>query len=377
MGQEQKEYTWSLIAKKLMNEASTEELKELEEILRQNPELHYPLQTITDLWNTDTRQDAAQAEQAFLRHLSRMEELHTQYTAHNDPIVHEDSHRFSFVRRNGRRIFAMAAALAGLTLVAVWLYPQHSKQALSGNTATLALRNNSVNTNNGSRTHLTFPDGTKVWLNSGSRIDYEKESDSSVREVNLTGEAFFDVAPNANKPFIIHTTKIDIRVLGTAFNVKSYPADKTTEATLVKGSIEVSIKNRPDHKIILKPNEKIVIDNDTPVGVRPRTHRDKGPAPDIKISQPNYEPRSGLLIETSWVENKLIFRDMEFRELARQMERWYGIFIHFNDPKLEELHFTGIFDKETVRQALEALKLTGDIHSFNYTINGNEVLIHD
>ncbi len=76
------------------------------------------------------------------------------------------------------------------------------------------------------------------------------------------GEAFFDVAHNAERPFVIHTARIDIKVLGTRFNVKSYPTDKTTEATLLRGSIEVSIKDRPNETIILKPDEKLVVAND-------------------------------------------------------------------------------------------------------------------
>src|SRR5437588_18774 len=83
-------------------------------------------------------------------------------------------------------------------------------------------------TQNGSRTNLVLPDGTRVWLNAGSRITYDKNYGITLREVGLTGEAFFDVAHNSGKPFVIHTARIDIKVLGTRFNVKSYPLDKTT-----------------------------------------------------------------------------------------------------------------------------------------------------
>ena len=114
----------------------------------------------------------------------------------------------------------------------------------------------------GSRTHLTLPDGTMVWLNAGSRLSYGKNYNTATREVNLTGEAFFDVAHNTQKPFLIHTARIDVQVLGTSFNVKSYPTDRTTEATLIRGSIEVSIKDRPSEKIILRPDEKLVVAND-------------------------------------------------------------------------------------------------------------------
>src|SRR4030095_8935268 len=82
--------------------------------------------------------------------------------------------------------------------------------------------------------------------------------------VSLNGEAYFDVTKNPEKPFIIHTKKMDIKVLGTVFNVRSYSDEKITEAALIKGSIEVTLKDRKDQKIILKPNEKIIIPNEEP-----------------------------------------------------------------------------------------------------------------
>ena len=85
-----------------------------------------------------------------------------------------------------------------------------------------------------------------------------------LREVTLNGEAYFDVTKNAEKPFIIHTKKMDVKVIGTAFNVRSYSDEKTAEASLIRGSIEVTLKDRKDQKIILKPNEKISIATDEP-----------------------------------------------------------------------------------------------------------------
>src|SRR4030095_9403678 len=123
----------------------------------------------------------------------------------------------------------------------------------------------SVATKNGNRTKIVLPDGSQVWLNAGSNLDYNNLNfNKDVREVSLNGEAYFDVAKNAGKPFIIHTKKMDIKVLGTTFNVRSYSDEKITEAALIKGSIEVTLKDRKDQKIILKPNEKIIIPNEEP-----------------------------------------------------------------------------------------------------------------
>ena len=88
---------------------------------------------------------------------------------------------------------------------------------------------------------------------------YDSLYGNNLREVTLSGEAYFDVVKNPKKPFIIHTGKINIKVLGTIFNVKSYPGEKTIETSLIKGSIEVSFPSTPSKKIILKPNQKLVI----------------------------------------------------------------------------------------------------------------------
>jgi ferric-dicitrate binding protein FerR (iron transport regulator) len=103
-------------------------------------------------------------------------------------------------------------------------------------------------------------------------------------------------------------------------------------------------------------------------------HRRKIDESLVVISKPTYEHNSGAIIETSWIDNKLIFQDEAFSDLARKMERWYGITIRFDGTGKEDLRFTGTFEKETIQQALDALKLTGN---FNYSIDGTQITIHD
>jgi ferric-dicitrate binding protein FerR (iron transport regulator) len=377
MGKELKRYAWNLIAKKLAGDATSEELTALESLLRNNPELHYPMQTIADLWKHTSPHDKEQAEKAFNEHVDRMTGLKIEYT----PAVAGPSGE-DFLPARKRKVRTLAYILApalSLCIALTWYFNRSPKipilSTANANPAPAASTSSSVYTANGSRMHLALPDGSKVWVNAGSRIDYGKNFGVTYREVELTGEAFFDVAPDANKPFIVHTKGLDIRVLGTSFNVKSYPSDKTTEATLIRGSIEVSIHSRPKNKIILRPNEKLVVSDDdsllrTP---SPRRHEIK-PESLLVISKPTVERKTGAIIETSWVDNKLIFQEEEFNNLARQMERWYGVSIRFDNPKLEKLQFTGIFEKETIQQALEALRLA---EKFNYTLEGSEITIHD
>jgi transmembrane sensor len=371
MGKDEKEYTWNLLAKKLTGEASPEELQELEMLLRRNPELHYPMQTLIDLWHSGEPSRQAAAESAFNRHLDRMEKLNI-----NDHLV---AMEYAPARKSRSFRTVLIASLIAVTLASAWLllYPGHNRQPLSPNPvqAPAAPALNEVVTANGSRTHLTLPDGTRVWLNAGSHLTYDKNYGSARREINLTGEAFFDVASNPRQPFIIHTPRMDVRVLGTSFNLKSYAADKTTEATLVRGSIAVSIKNRPDETIILKPNQKLIVTNDLTTLLRhqpgqSRTVSDS--AAQISIRPPSYERNTGAMIETSWVNNKFIFKDEDFGTLSKDLERWYGVSIRLTDPAQADWRFTGNFEKENIRQALDALKLTAN---FNYVIQENQIQI--
>jgi transmembrane sensor len=386
MSQEQQEYIWTLIAKKLSGDANPEELRELEGLLQSNPGLHSPMQTLSDMWNLAAPDDRQAAEQAFDRHLGRMQELKTDF----DPqFAGSDAGKaksgdtgtvypFPRTKIKTRRLLILGTALAAASLLGI-IFAYYFPSLIRGHTIDrpvgIAKVNSEVSTRNGSKTHLVLPDGTLVWLNAGSRIIYDKNFGITHREISLTGEAFFDVARNADRPFVIHTARIDIKVLGTRFNVRSYPTDKTTETTLIRGSIEVSIKDRPSEKIILKPDEKLVVANDDSTLHRNIPGRKSADTEEslVTIRKPTYEPATGAVIETSWIDNKLIFQDEEFSELAGRMERWYGVTIRFADPEAEKWRFTGTFQNETIQQELTAMQLTAN---FYYNIEGTQITVY-
>jgi ferric-dicitrate binding protein FerR (iron transport regulator) len=233
---------------------------------------------------------------------------------------------------------------------------------------------NEITTRYGSKTKVTLPDGTVVWINSGSKLVYNNRSFGlQDREVTLVGEGFFDVAHDAVHPFIIHAGKISVKVLGTSFDIKSYPEDKTVEATLIKGSIEVTITDRPQKKVLLKPHEKLTVFTDDRMitqnldAIKP-DDKQKG----YKITPMTFIPSDSTVVETSWVQNKLAFRSEPFSDLAVQMERWYNVHINFSDGKVKQYRFTGIFVNESLDQALKALQITAPFH---YRIEKNQVYI--
>ena len=209
-----------------------------------------------------------------------------------------------------------------------------------------------------------------VWLNASSNLTYEKDFGKDLREVNLVGEGFFNVVKDPAHPFVIHTKVLDVKVLGTEFNVKAYPNDAYTETSLIRGSVEVTIKNRPNERHYLKPNEKMSVANDI-LNVAEKTNEISKP---IILTEPlTYYHADSTVVETSWVENKLIFQENEtFREVALKMERWYGVHISFGDDGVAEIRPFGSFTNETITQALDALR---EGFRFNYKINGDDIVI--
>jgi transmembrane sensor len=231
---------------------------------------------------------------------------------------------------------------------------------------------------------MILADGSSVTLNADSRLKYPAGFDGPIREVYLTGEAFFNIQKDPDHPFIIHTDKMTIRVLGTSFNVRSYPGDAVMETTLLQGSIEVTFPDRPADKIILRPSDKLVIRNipvtmDSAGGAS--ADKEKGKAigkgsTETKYSLTGltyYRNQHNTIVETSWVDNKLVFSNEEFQSVARKMERWYGVSIVFDREDLETIPFTGYFQKENITEALYALQLS---EKFRYSVRDSVIHIY-
>jgi len=352
---------WVLISKKLSGEASFAELKELENLVREHPEWQYAIQNLEDLWKHQPVKNDTAGEDAYLLHLHRMKDKNIPFgeTPGNTVLI---SKKKVIKWYWAAALFLLAAGLIAFGI----LFNKENTKSLA---ATREV--NEVTTHPGSRSKLQLPDGSVVWLNAGSRLTYKKEFGQQLREVMLTGEGYFDVVKMEDRPFLIHTSSITIKVLGTAFNVKAYPDDRQTETSLIRGSIEVTIKNRPDNKIILSPDEKLVVQNESFSTSKNKLTQTAQPA--ISISTLRHNPDDSTVAETQWVENKLVFNDESFAEVAVRMERWYDVEIELNDPQLLPKRLTGNFEKETIEQALEALKIS---IPFKHEHTGSKIIIH-
>lgn len=361
---------WVLFSKKLSSEATPEELQELEGLIKDHPEWQYAIQNLEDLWKLKPVKDFSLEEDAYLLHTHRMKELGVPFGELPEKVPVID-------RTKNIKWYWAAATL--LILCGLMMFGGFF-EAKSKDTD-LARQVNEISTRLGSKSRVELPDGSIVWLNAGSKLTYNKDFGKEKREVTLNGEGFFDVTKNKDKPFIISTSSINIKVLGTVFNVKAYLDDKQTETSLIHGSIEVTIKNRPSDKIILSPSEKLIVENNiSGLDAKIKKVNDqikKTRMPDINtlmsINKLLYNPDDSTVAETLWVENKLVFRDEPFNELAKKMERWYNVNIEIEDNRIAQERLNGTLETETITQALEALKETTP---FRYDKNGNKIIIY-
>lgn len=360
---------WILFSKKIAGEANDAELAELESLMREHPEWQYAAHNLEQLWQSHAPVDSRAEEDAFLLHIQRMQERGVGLDEGPDEALLE--YERGLKRRRRRRVIALVTTLSAAASITVFLFLTgfFSKPAPVGG-APVAREVSEISTRPGSKSRIQLPDGSTVWINAGSKLTYDKSFGGELREVNLQGEAFFDVVHDADRPFIIHASAIDIRVLGTAFNVKAYPEDAKTETSLIRGSIEVSFRNRPNDKIILSPNEKLVVDNQHLTS--DSAQRD-ATTPLMAINKLKVNPTDSTVAETLWVENRLVFDDESLAELAVKMERWYGVEIEIKDSFLKEKRFTGNFQNENIEQAMEALTIS---YSFSFERNGNKIFIH-
>jgi ferric-dicitrate binding protein FerR (iron transport regulator) len=228
------------------------------------------------------------------------------------------------------------------------------------------------------KSRIILSDGSIITLNAETTLKYPPAFTGQTREVYLDGEAFFDVAKDHKHPFIVHAGKMSIKVLGTAFNVKSYSNDASSETTLIRGAIEVTLADRPSDRIILKPSDKLILKSSTFKIYNSSKHL-AAITPDsvntnYALTNLTYlKSNDTTIVETSWVNNKLVFKDEVFNELANQMERWYGVKIKFKNGSVKDYRFTGVFEKESLTQALDALKM---IETFNYKYKNETIYIY-
>jgi len=341
---------FELLGKKLAGEASIAELRELDDYVLVHPDSIYYIEAIKEIWQ-DTVGDQENLDDVFNQHVHKFE------------AEFEDAE----VKVKKRNHWYLAACLMPLIVISLVFH-------FRDNHSHASLKLTELISGKGIRRKLLLPDGTQVWLNADSKITFNGDNKfKSSREVTLIGEAFFDVVKDKQHPFVIHTPKFAIKVLGTAFDVKAYPKDIHTEATLLRGKIELTVNEGPQQKIILTPNEKFVLTEQSSVTSESATDGENPTKMLIELVQPVMISNKAYTREVAWVSDQLIINNETFEDLIPRLERWYNVKINISNPAIRKYKFTGILKNETVEQALSAMTL---IESFKFKITANEVNIY-
>ncbi|MBV6643923.1 MAG: DUF4974 domain-containing protein [Cyclobacteriaceae bacterium] len=200
---------------------------------------------------------------------------------------------------------------------------------------------------------LTFqlPDGSIIKLNSATQLSFSKSFDGPVREVFLSGEAFFEVAEDAARPFVVNVDHVLIRALGTSFNIKSYQETRHHAISLVTGSVEVNVPGSLYDPVVLSPGQQALVAED---------HSELSIA-DIDISS--------IL---GWRDGVITFNESDFDQVISDLERWYGVRISVSGQPAARDNFSGSFKNEELNEILEVLAYSS---GFSYSIRGKDVTI--
>jgi len=216
---------------------------------------------------------------------------------------------------------------------------------LSNSEATVAMT-----TTYGSRSEVVLPDGSVVKLNAGSNLEYHYDKVSQTRKVDFSGEAFFEVA-KSKKPFVIETADgLKVKVLGTRFNLSTYPEDRTAQTSLFEGKVELS--QNGSESLILEPGQIATLDK--------KSNKIKYTEGEVSHT-------------TSWMQNKLYMENMSLQDVCTKLERWYDVQITLSDKSLgEKIHYSGVLKEQTVLDVLNALC---QLSSISYELKGKEITI--
>lgn len=257
-------------------------------------------------------------------------------------------------RRNQNWLLKIAASIVLIFSVAYYFWHISTK---TGEPASFPYVTTMLekNTEKGQKLTVFLKDGTKVILNSESKLVYPQFFDDSLRLVYLTGEAFFVVAKNEKVPFKVISTSAETTVLGTQFNINSQSENQSV-ISVISGSVSVkltSTTSADENTVQLNPGESVIANNDYN---------------DLKVTGFDFEET------VLWKEGILYFERAGFNQLIEKLEHWYGVdFEIIGSKNIEDKHYSGKFDNESLKNVLESISFS---KNFTYQITGKKVIIN-
>ena len=261
---------------------------------------------------------------------------------HKINIRHEDSKEKDYLQSAFVWLTRVAAVLLFPVLIFLF-YTMSEKSDSTSELSDLAVESFEIVTPVGSRTVVHLSDGSEVYLNHGSKLKYPQKFTGDIREVILSGEGYFDVAHNPDKPFVVKTGRLNVKALGTEFNVSAYTDDKYVEATLVKGKV-----------LVEKIGENL---NSKSLGAMlPGQHISYN-----LLSEKVTCTKGDIEKYISWKDGKLIFKNESIINIANRLSRWYNVEFEFKDKEARDFTYTATFVDETLFQILDLLKIATPI----------------
>lgn len=342
-----------LIISYLTGSITDEELSRLNDWIKENPQNRQQFQSLKNAWllagykPEDHREHSEDS-------LDRLRILMDS----NSSVVSHRSILLKYLKLAASWIIFLALG----SLITYWYTAKNNGSQIAGDRGKVE-----VHSPLGSRSRITMPDSTLIWLNAGTTITYDKGYGTNTRAVDLEGEAYFNVKSDNRHPFIVHTSDIDIRALGTRFNVKAYTEEKSITATLEEGKIDINVPGSGFKKenILLKPNENFIYNKKSSGNAEKMQI-----LPGDSVSPEKVSPENSVNIiisnvktelYTSWKDQRWIIEREPFNTLVPMLERRYNMKIIFQDPGIRDFKFTGTVENESIGELLNAIKFTAPI----------------
>lgn len=326
-----------LVTREIIGEITPEEKVELETLLKVSAEEQEKHKLMDKFWRQEVySEQSTEANEALMKVLARINDAPPQVVP---------TKTFSLSVFSKLAAAAMVILTIGLGMYVYQAYREPEQIALIDKYS-----------GTGSRFMMTLSDGTRIWLNADSKISYPEVFAEDKREVYLTGEAFFSVASNAEKPFYIHLNKAAIRVIGTSFNVKAYANEESIQTSVVSGKVAFMSRTTD-----------------------PKAHSDSVLL--VKNNKVTYSPSTGdmrtettnALDDREWINGKLIYKSETLEAISRQLERNFGKKVIIKDPKVGQYRFTGTFEESSLEEIMHYLSMT---RTFKYEITEKTLVIY-
>lgn len=258
----------------------------------------------------------------------------------SDTLIKPSTSRYQF--------YKVAATIALICITSWAVIKTATKQEVTERQQELVVSSNPT----GQRSKISLPDRTVIWLNSESKLTYKKGFTDSVRFIKLEGEAYFEVEPDLNRPFVVETGIVRTTVLGTSFNIRNFPEENSISVALITGKVRVT-DSKADNELFLEPFEQIKFSKNTG---------------SFKMTQFNED------IISIWKDGIICFKESSFKQVIQTLERSYDVDFDYNNYNLRNWNYTGKFENISLEIVLTRI---GYSEGFSFEIDGRKVKIQE